>query len=408
MRKKFIFTALLALCTLTGWAEKKKNITREKDGITFVVDGNLPTVEKRKAVFSEGIYIASELAFDRSKDEDVQNIIACSFGDEKLMYLENDAFYQCIVRAYANHQSVVLTPDMIWLLVSQGFSRYVNAHSEEMRPQLVYHEGKMDLVVITEEDLLGKKADWPKLMGDFAAEISKNTKGDIAQTITADFTTTSPIERIASQITLMESVKTYFEYISMRLSCGIPSITLKGTSEDWQQVLDKTRKLEAYGMGEWLKNLEPILTEFVRTAGGKYNQKFWKGMVKQQPTDKLRGGACSLEKPTKLDGWLLKFFPDENGVTLDSVAHTKNMPAECVRVNFKYRIVEPVTGTIINETPLELRAGFVGAVEDNRTNTLTPKIGWFVHKVIKENKEKKENFDNWLELELPDIQIEDK
>ena len=405
MRKKVIFAALLALCTLTGWAGKKKIIAQKKGGITFVVDGKLPSVEKRKAVIAEGIYIASELAYKRSKDEDVQNIIASSFGDEQVMYLENDAFYQCIVRAYANHQSVVLTPDMIWLLISQGFSRYVNAHSEEMRSQLVYHEGKMDLVVKSEEDLLSKKANWPKLMGDFASEISKNTKGDIAQTITADFTTTSPIERVASQITLMESVKTYFEYIAMRLSCGIPSITLKGTPEDWQQVLDKTRKLEAYGMNEWLRNLEPILTEFVRTAEGKYDRKFWKGMVKKQPTDKLKGGGCSLEEPTQLDGWLLKFFPDEDGVTLDSVAHTKNMPAECVRVNFKYRIVDPLTGTVLSETPLELRAGFVGAEEDSSTNTLTPKIGWFVHKAIEESKENKEDRSNWIEL--PDKQVED-
>ena len=397
---------MLALCTLTGWAGKKKIIAQEKGAITFVVDGNLPSVEKRKAVFVEGIYIASELAYERSRDEDVQNIIASSFGDEQVMYLENDAFYQCIVRAYANHQSVVLTPDMIWLLISQGFSRYVNAHSEEMRPLLVRHKGKMDLVVKSEEDLLSKKADWPKLMGDFASEISKNTKGDIAQTITADFTTTSPTERIASQITLMESVKTYFEYIAMRLSCGIPSITLKGTPEDWQQVLSKTRKLEAYGMNEWLKNLEPILTEFIQAAEGMPDQKFWKGMVKQQPTDKLKGGGCSLEKPTELDGWLLKFFPDEDGVTLDSVAHTKNMPAECVRVNFKYHIVEPVTGTVISESPLELRAGFVGAVEDSSTNTLTPKIGWFVHKAIEERKESKENRNNWIEL--PDMPMEGK
>ena len=51
----------------------------------------------------------------------------------------------------------------------------------------------------------------------------------------------------------------------------------------------------------------------------------------------------------------------------------------------KYQIVRP-DGTLEKEIPLELRAGFVGAVEDTLTNTLTPKIGWFVHEAIEEPK----------------------
>lgn len=385
MKTKNIIAALLVLSTLTGWSQNKKIIAQEKGSITFAVDEKLPSVEKRKAVIAEGIDIASELAYDRSKPENIKKIIASSFGNEQLVYLGKDAFYNCIVRAYANHQSVVLTPDMIWILITQGFSNYVNAHSEEMRPLLVNHEGKKELVVSTKEDMLSKKANWPKLVGDFTSKINENTKGDIANIITADFTTTSPVERVASQITLMETMKSYFEYVVMRLSCGIPSITLKGTPEDWQSVLDKTRKLEAYGISKWLKELEPILTEFVRTAEGTPNQEFWQDIVKKHRVKKFRGGGCSDEMPTQLDGWLLKFFPNEDGVTKDHVPYTKDMPAEQTRVGFKYRILKP-DGTIEKEIPLELRAGFVGAVEDTRTNTLTPKIGWFVHEAIEEPK----------------------
>jgi len=383
MKTRSIIAALLVLSTLTGWAQNTKIIAQEKGSITFAVDEKLPSVEKRKAVIAEGIDIASELAYDRSKPEDIKKIIASSFGNEQLVYLGKDAFYSCIVRAYANHQSVVLTPDMIWILITQGFSNYVNAHSEEMRPLLVNHEGKKELVVSTKEDMLSKKANWPKLVGDFTSKINENTKGDIANIITADFTTTSPVERVASQITLMETMKSYFEYVVMRLSCGIPSITLKGTPEDWQSVLDKTRKLEAYGISKWLKELEPILTEFVRTAEGTPNQEFWQDIVKKHRVKKFRGGGCSDEMPTQLDGWLLKFFPNEDGVTKDHVPYTKDMPAEQTRVGFKYRILKP-DGTVEKEIPLELRAGFVGAVEDTQTNTLTPKIGWFVHEAIEE------------------------
>ncbi|MBO4841461.1 MAG: DUF4419 domain-containing protein [Bacteroidaceae bacterium] len=387
MKTRNIIAALFVLSTLTGWAKdtNAKIIAQEKGSITFVVDEKLGKVEKQKTYLVKGDLIASNLINNWRSPKEKKQIIASSFGDEQLMNLGEDAFYQCIVRAYANHQSVVLTPDMIWILITQGFSNYVNAHSKEMRPLLVNHEGKKKLVVSSSEDLLSQKADWPKLVGDFTSQIQENTKDDIANTITADFTTTSPVERIASQMTLMECMKSYFEYVVMRISCGIPSITLKGTPEDWQSVLDKTRKLEDYEIGKWLKELEPILAEFVHAAEGTPNQEFWQDIVKKHRVKKFRGGGCSDEMPTMLDGWLLKFFPNEEGVTRDHVPYTKDMPAEQVRVGFKYQIVRP-DGTLEKEIPLELRAGFVGAVEDTLTNTLTPKIGWFVHEAIEEPK----------------------
>ena len=155
-------------------------------------------------------------------------------------------------------------------------------------------------------------------------------------------------------MTLMESVKSYFEYMVYYIACGIPTITLTGTPADWRRVLDKTRRLEAYGLGEWTERLEPILTQFVRAAEGKPDQRFWQGMVKKQLVGELKGGGCSPEKPTQLDGWLLNFFPDENGQTLSSVPNTKSMPSERVRVGFKYRVVNPRQGTVVSETPMEL------------------------------------------------------
>ena len=283
----------------------------------------------------------------------------------------------------------------------------MNAHAEELRPKLVDHTGKMDLVV----QFKTKKDDWPKLIEGFASQIDQHTKGEIAKTITANFTTTGPVERVASQITLMESAKKYFNYIAMRLSCGIPSITIQGTPNDWEAVLSKTKKLEEYGLGEWTKSLEPILQEFIRASEGRPNQQFWKCMVKQQPLDKLKGGACSMDKPTQLDGWFLKLFPDENGQTLDSIAHTQNMPSEMVGVSFKYRIVDPTQGSVVSEIPMELRAGFIGAEEDTLTNTLTPKIGWLVNVAQEDDKVLnglKKNDDGFLGLwlrvkEVPEI-----
>ena len=387
MNKRFIIIISFILMTMNGFAEGSKVIAHEKGSITFVVDENLAPVEKREPRLLVGEDLAKWIAINRkSISLGVQRIVTTSFSNEKnLIYQGKDAFYKTLVDAYANHQSVTLSPDMVWLVICQGFARYVNAHAEELRPKLVNHEGKMDLVIETDKDLMTEEVDWPILINDFASQIDQHTKDNIAKTIVSDFSTTGSVERVASQITLMESVKSYFEYIVEYIACGIPSITLDGSVEDWKRVREKTMQLKKYGLEKWIDSLDPILKEFILAADGKPNQIFWKSMIKKQSVDRLGGGGCSPEMPTQLDGWLLKLFPDENGVTLEEISHTKEMPTEYVRVSFYYQVINPDDGTIISRTPMELWAGFVGAKIDNENNMVTPMIGWFVSETKGDN-----------------------
>ena len=401
--KKVFLAALLSVSML---AAQTAGAVQQTGSITFEVDGTLSPVTDYYSFFWTGEDVAEFMLSEEQIPDDAEHIITTSFqNDNHLKHLGKNAFYRCIVDAYANHLSVTLSPDMIWLIICQGFARYVNAHADEMRPKLVSHTDKMDLAIMTDKDLLTEAANWPSLIDDFASQIGKYTKGDIAKTVTSDFTTTGAIERVASQITLMESVKPYFEYIVYYTACGIPTVRLLGTVADWQRVLEKTKQLEQYGLGQWLSTLEPILREFVQAADGHPNRSFWRGIVKRQSIEKLEGGACSDDKPTELDGWLLKLFPDENGQTFDKVEHIKEMPAEYVRVDFKYRVIDSV-GSLLSETPMELWAGFVGAQVDTENNMLTPKIGWLVRKAESGDEtlnELKKNADMGLRFRVSEV-----
>ena len=308
----------------------------------------------------------------------MQHVIATGFPSGDMFFPGPDVFFRCVVQAYADHRPLVLSPDMVWLLVSQGFAAYVNRHAEEMRPMLVNHEGQTELKVVTKTDLLSPEADWERLMSDFAREIGQRTKQNLARTITADFSTTTPVERIASQITLMESVKKYFKFVAGQMACGIPTITLRGTPDDWTRLIDKVKSLNQYGMGEWTARMIPLLDEFVMAAKGEPNQAFWQDMVKKQRVKRLhKPRPCSLEMPTQLDGWFLTFFLDEEGWPFETVGYTRAMDDEMVYVGFKYQ-VENNAGEVLNETSMELWAGFVGIKEDARTKALEPQIGWMV------------------------------
>ncbi|MBP5376147.1 MAG: DUF4419 domain-containing protein, partial [Bacteroidaceae bacterium] len=363
-----------------------------KGNITFVVDENLPPIDNRNSMekfMESGTRTLRGIFRDEGIPGETHAMIAQSFSDNEKFYTftGKDVFFQTVVRAYAEHRPLVFSPDMIWVLINQGFARYVNAHPKEMRDQIVSHTGKMDLVVKSDKDLLSEDADWEKLMGDFCAQIGEYTKADIAQTITADFSTTGITERITSQITLMETVKSYFDYVVHYIACGIPTITLNGTPEDWLKVLEKTKQLEKFsGVEHWVQSLVPILTEFIKASEGKPNQAFWQRMVKKNNPAKLAGGGCDFRQPTELDGWILKFFPDENAQTLDQVPHTHKMPSERVYVDFKYQVISPTDGKVLVETPLQLIAGFIGTEVDTVTHALTPKMGWVVRQMEDDEK----------------------
>ena len=99
-------------------------------------------------------------------------------------------------------------------------------------------------------------------------------------------------------------------------------------------------------------------------------------MVTLSHPDKLRGGGCSSESPTALDGWFRRLFPyNKDGKRVKTATQFSEMLPEMVRVPFRYIVTDGLSTT---ETPMELWSGFVGVEEDSVTLALTPKIGWLV------------------------------
>ena len=361
-------------------ASKGKILKRSKGSITFVVDEGLPAPKKTFAV-KDGKAIADEIVGKTVPSAELYRVVKSSFDDESLCYMGEDNFFKCMVNAYADHHPLVLSPDVVWLIIAQNFSNYVNKHSEEMRDLFVEHEGKMKIVVTEDNDVLGKsgtKGDWEKLLSDFTAGVAANTKGDVAEMLTADFTTTGVTERIASQITLMDAVETFFEFWNMRVACGIPSITLTGTPDDWRKVQAKARSLEKYGLEKWSRQLDKVLAEFVKASEGQPDRVFWRSIVKKLRVDELKNiRRCSGSDVTMLDGWFLTFFPDKwFGVPREEVAWTSSMANEMVSVPFNQVYTHPVTNEEVEVVPMELWAGFVGVEVDSVTQAFTPKIGW--------------------------------
>lgn len=381
MKRFFSILFSLALFNLASAQPARLILEQEEGRITFAVD-EVVAAQDHCGWQRTGAKIAEGLNWDWTgawNDDWKPEVLACSFADADRLYdIGEDVVFQMLLKAWCQHRPVVLSPDAIWLVISQTFSHQVNENPEKYRKYLVNHEGKIELKVDT-GDLMSDQADWAGLMASFTSEIAKFTNNDIATTLVADFSTTGPDELIASEVTLMNVVKSYFDYTAIYAVCGIPSITLTGTPDDWRKVIEKTRSLEAFGFGWWTADLVPILEEFVKASEGNPDYWFWKDIVKKSRPRSIQGPSCmGRVKLTKFDGWFLKFFPfDNDGRTPDKVTLTQTMLPETVVVPFNYRVVTP-GGRVLSETPLELVAGIVAVEEDPGTMAMTPKIGWFV------------------------------
>lgn len=357
---------LLLLAATPAVADNAAILDRKPGSITFVVDENLP--EPKNAY----------LSLHTVKD----GYIAASFMGSSLNTCATP-FFTGMVEAFADHRPVSLSPDVIWMLISQAFSHEVNASPERFRDRFVDFDGKVDLIVETGEALYSPAFDWTGTIDGFAEKIDSGTKSDVARLLTADFTTTGTVERMASEIVLMETTQAFFEFIVMKLGCGIPSVTLTGTQEDWQAVLDKTDRLQQLGAGSWVQDLKPVLEQFVQAAAGNPDQAFWQDIVMKNTPQSLRGGNCSLDPPTNLDGWFLKLLPyDRMGKrTPAKVAfNSGNFLPEMSSVPVLYVEIDPFSGKVIESISLKLSGGIAGYKVDEKSGCVSFPIGWAVNR----------------------------
>ncbi len=300
--------------------------------------------------------------------------------DYELVNYGAHSFLDGMHQAYADHRPFVISPDIIWLLICQGFANHINYNSEDLRDLIVDFSDKKTLTVKNNSITLGNPNNkWQEIFPDFAAQIENNVGSELVNVFRDTFSTTTIDEKIAFEITLMDAMEPYFEYQVMYTICGIPEITLQGTTEDWVKILNKTKQLSKYNLDWWVDDLVPILEEFVKTSEGKIKKRFWRNMFKIHTSN-------SYGNPKNIDGWIVKFFPyDKNGNRIDLTKQQglyvkdiiEKLPDEVVTVNFDY-IVEDDLDNELSKIKMQFWAGFVGLHQNNTTFALTPKIGWFI------------------------------
>ncbi|CAL8075332.1 unnamed protein product [Orchesella dallaii] len=128
-------------------------------------------------------------------------------------------------------------------------------------------------------------------------EIHKNlVDPQVKDWVFPNFSTTTENDKVTVGVVFMASMKKYFKY-KFGMLCGIPWITLDGTTQDWQNILGRLEKLKEYDLQPWYELLHPIIKKFVAAKKGKNSPKFWRAIV-----DRYAGSGFDY-----ISGWITAF-----------------------------------------------------------------------------------------------------
>ena len=333
----------------------------------------IPYVEEYPSCFYQP---GNELPYWIFSSNDDQVILACSAMDS-LSFIDQHPFINSVRLAYANHRPLVINPDITWLVIAQGFALHVKENADLLRSQLVDFDSTMTLRLLCKPGLLYQPGpQWEPYFSQFSEQIATHTGQDLVNNMTCHFSTTTPTSLVASQITLMAALKSYFNYEIIE-SCGIPQIILEGTPEDWQKLVEKAHFLRQYGLDWWMDELEPVLQKIAKAAKGEKDLDFWKSLYKKEKLN-IDEEGCGLGDPTeKINGWIVKFYPyDDQG----KKRNLKELDDNDIRLKPCEMASTPLLYTETNNTQhnLNIYAGLLGIIQDPRTHALKPQLVWII------------------------------
>ncbi|AKF11779.1 DUF4419 domain-containing protein [Sandaracinus amylolyticus] len=318
-------------------------------------------------------------------------------------------FVAAVHAAFDQHRPLELSPDAVWLCIAQGFATHVQTNADRLRAQLVSHEGRETIVVRRDDFVLGSPDNpWPEVFTALSTQVAERT-GDLHALVVSDFSTTDATSRAASEIALLAAAQPYFGY-QMHSLCGIPEITLTGTTDDWRAIERRAAALSRFDLSWWTDALAPVLAQFTRASQGDVDVAFWESLYKLKNAsggpyvtgwinvllpyvggrDEARrgrfskaelAGASKAERARVIAELLARDATIRNSAVeswqqglsspLGGGPTTDALPSGLSCVPFLWKF-------LATEHRMEFLGGFVGVGQDPATMRVRPELGWAV------------------------------
>ncbi|XP_020606857.1 uncharacterized protein LOC110045599 [Orbicella faveolata] len=247
----------------------------------------------------------------------VSKQVVNAVGSEEAIYSIGDCgLFAAVLTAYNNHWKLRTSPDDWWFCVIKRVASAIdrNAKKESVRKMFVDHEGKKTIeVVVPDTSIYTVDYSW------FFDQISKGVQENIrvpefVDGMTADFSTTTAVQKIVSQITMMTSVQEYFSF-GMKCGCGIPAVEMLGTEDDWSKLKSKLKVLRTLLEpiendldlpSEWWDVVEKVFSNLLATYKGSAVSEWWSHIMSYENV--YASGMYFVPGEYHYRGWITEFL----------------------------------------------------------------------------------------------------
>ena len=354
------------------------------------------------------------------------SLYRCSMDLKKKIKMTEHPVLTAYYTAFLEHYPVIVSPDILWMLILEGFNRHVSLNSKKLKSKFVKKND--DKIVIVQQPKGDKSINKvsAQRQGDIFTEFIQQSKeyidGTVLHLFTPYFSTTTEDIEYSCQLSIMSIILPYVTFVKKFNSrgfcgaCAFPYIKLQGTLQDYKQLKLKVEGLKGYLIDDWLKKISLIIDKIIETKKGNIDKKFWDNMITNKKRvykdimSKEVPDAHEAKKYEKIEifGWIFDFFPFKHDVIIRNIEDkdysklkydfydnnkTKFVEEEIlVRNNIK--IYEDSNFSILPEemikidatykkknsqiAKLGIKTGFLGYSIDE-DNAFKPEIGWYYY-----------------------------
>lgn len=221
-------------------------------------------------------------------------------------YDNSSLFMNTLHLAFAKHLPFSLSPEAIWYCIVHEIAIHLRQLPDRYRQFFTTSNKKKTLVVRNDRlEYRGNPAHWVGLLELMRGVIQERIPQDTTALLLPDFTTTTPVTRIARWMLFLNIVSNYYE-IEVHTLCGIPEIQIEGEAEDWQKIIEHVEQARQVftGLAAYFDHLIPVLKEIASAAGGEEpDPDFWNSIYKY----KQQSGSPGI------DGWITSLIAHRRG-----------------------------------------------------------------------------------------------
>lgn len=216
-------------------------------------------------------------------------------------HLKNSGLVGLLSHCYSQHLPVAIAPHDVWILLLSEITKEVATNTELYRQYFTNHSTKENIYIPSDS--------MTELPISVLSEVLVNKVLFNSQLIFKNFSTETPIITQTIQAIFCDMASPYYNY--MMYCCGIPSIQLLGTSEDWEKLLqgfnELVQQFNTPALQAYFNKAQPILTQFINASQGQVDIDFWKNIFTQKNVGS--GGDLTI------NGWIVQLFITQHDFT---------------------------------------------------------------------------------------------